>query len=229
MLKMPFALDGSEPISTYEIPASFIKRPCNGEEEPAQSWADLTATSEDGVRRGISVVSDSKYSYDCPENELRITLLRNVIFADHYSFRPKANFNFTDEGLQRFEYAITVHTGEAEDSGITALAAEFNCRPVAVPTSYNKNGILPQKHSYLKVTKPNIIVTAFKLCEDGSGDTIIRCYETDGKATARVGFVCDIIDAGFWSDFAPHEIKTFRVDANGYVIETNFLEGIPEE
>ncbi len=228
MLKMPFPLDGSDPISTYEIPASFIKRPCNGEEEPAQNWADLTVTASDGTRRGISVMSDSKYSYDCPGNELRITLLRNVIFADHFSHRPKADFNFTDEGLQRFEYGIAVHTGEAEASGITAEAALFNCRPVAVPESYHK-GTEPQVKSFVTVTEPNVIVTAFKLCEDGSGDTVIRCCETDGKDTARVGIVCDIINAGFWADFGKNEIKTFRIDTEGYVRETDFLEGIYEE
>ncbi len=228
MLKVPFELAGNAPVSTYEIPASFIKRPCNGEEEPAQNWADITVTASDGKRRGISVMSDSKYSYDCPGNELRITLLRNVIFADHFSYRPKANFNFTDEGLQRFEYGIAVHTGEAETSGITAEAALFNCRPVAIPESYHK-GSQPQNKSFVTITKPNILVTAFKLCEDGSGDTIIRCYETDGKDTGRVGIVCDIIGAGFWADFGRNEIKTFRVNAEGFVSETNFLEGIAEE
>jgi alpha-mannosidase len=228
ILKMPFALEGGDPISTYEIPSSFIKRPCNGEEEPAQGWADLTVTASDGLRRGISVLNDSKYSYDCPGNEIRLTLLRNVIFADHFSHRPKADFDFTDEGLHRFEYGISVHMGEAENSGITADAALFNCRPTVVPEGYHK-GTEPPVKSFLSVTKPNIAVTALKLCEDGSGDTIIRCYETDGKDTGRVGIVCDMIDAGFWADFGKNEIKTFRVDSEGHVKETDFLEGIAEE
>ncbi|MCR5485206.1 MAG: alpha-mannosidase [Clostridiales bacterium] len=224
LLKMPFRLEGKNHISTYEIPSSFIKRPCDGDEEPAQKWADITAVCPDGAKRGISVLNDSKYSYDCPESELRLTLLRNVICADHYSTRPPANFDFTDEGLQRFEYGIRVHEGDAETSGVTADAALFNCRPTVIPASYHK-GKEPQKKSFLKITKPNILVTAFKVCEDGSGDVIIRCYETDGKNTLHVGFVCDLIDAGFWADFRRHEIKTFRINKKGYVTETDFLEG----
>lgn len=79
------------------------------------------------------MVNDSKYSYDCPDNDLRLTVIRNVIFADHYSDRPAANFNFTDEGMQRFEYGIFVCDGEAEKSGIMNEAAKFNIRPMAVP------------------------------------------------------------------------------------------------
>ena len=79
MLKMAFPTAGRNEISTYEIPCGYIKRPCNGEEEPALQWADLTVTDAEGIRRGISIMSDSKYSYDCPGTELRLTCLRNVI------------------------------------------------------------------------------------------------------------------------------------------------------
>ncbi|MBP3696311.1 MAG: hypothetical protein J6J45_02110 [Clostridia bacterium] len=68
---------------------------------------------------------------------------------------------------------------------------------------------------------------SFKFCEDGSGDAVIRLRETEGKAV-KVAIVCDILDAGFWSDFNKFEIKTFRINKEGYVKETNFLEGIPE-
>lgn len=227
ILKMPFALEGADGISTYEIPAGIIKRPCNGEEEPSQTWADLTVTCADGVRRGIAVINDSKYSYDCPGNELRLTMLRNSIFADHYSYRPPANFNYTDEGLQRFEYALYPHIGEAIDSNAVLEGAKFNCRPNAVPVSYNK-GTQPLVKSFLTVDVSNVIATALKLCEDGSGDTVIRCYETAGKET-RAMIKIDIADAAFYADFGKHEIKTFRIDSEGFVKETNFLEGVVKE
>ncbi len=225
MLKIPFAMDGTDEISSYEIPFGFIKRPCNGEEEPAQNWADITVTQADGIRRGIAILNDSKYSYDCPGKELRLTALRNVIFADHYSSRPPANFNFTDEGLQRFEYAVYLHTGEAEQSDVTREAAAFNSRPVAVPESYHKGTGAPQVKSYLTVDQPNILVSALKFCEDGSGDIIIRAYESQGKET-RAMVLCDMTQAGFWVDFLPHQVKTFRISPDGSALMVNFLEGI---
>ncbi len=223
MLKTSFKLAGTDGINTAEIPGSFIKRPTNGEEEPHQRWADLTVTV-DGTRKGLSIINDSKYSYDCPDNDLRLTLLRNVIFADHYSPRPDADFRFCDEGLQCFEYGIYVHDGEAENSDVTKQAAQFNIRPNCVPMGYHK-GTLPQKQGFVRFTADNILMTALKLCEDGSGDVILRCHETKGKETHCAVF-CDLVEAGFRTYFEPNEIKTFRINKDGFADELNFLEGI---
>ena len=226
MLKFAFPTGGSEEISTYEIPCGYIKRPCNGEEEPALNWADLTVT-KDGKRAGLSVISDSKYSYDCPGAELRLTALRNVIFADHYSDRPAADFNFTDEGLNRFSYGIYLHEDEVENSDIVKQAHTFNNNVVAVPESYHK-GELSQKDSFIYTNLDNVIITALKRCEDGSGDLIVRLYETKGIESSRGYIMSKLFDGGFWYDIGKHEIKTFRIDRETNVSEVNFLEGIVE-
>ncbi|MBQ4603592.1 MAG: hypothetical protein IJB16_03225, partial [Clostridia bacterium] len=225
ILKMPVTVDGKNPISTYEIPGGIIKRPCNGEEEPALTWGDITAG--ENVRKGVSLISNAKYSYDCPGNTLRLTMLRNSIFADHYSNRPAADFSYCDEGLHRFEYAVYPHSGEAENSEVQKLALQLNSKLVAIPAGYHK-GTMPQKKSFISIGKPNIRLESFKFCEDGSGDIVIRLRETDGKSV-KTAIVCDIADAGFYADFRMFEIKTFRIDSEGYVTETNFLEGIVKE
>ncbi len=227
LLKFAFPIGGENEISTYEIQNGYIKRPCDGDEEPALNWADLTV-DKNGKRVGISIMSDSKYSYDCPGTELRLTALRNVIFADHYSDRPAANFNFTDEGLNRFSYGIYLHEGEAENSEIVKEAHLFNNNIVAVPESYHK-GELPQKDSYLYTNLPNVQVTALKRCEDGSGDLIIRLYETQGIESSKGYIMCKLFDNGFWFDIKKHEIKTFRIDRDTNVREVNFLEGVVKE
>jgi len=222
ILKMPVTVDGENPISTYEIPAGYIKRPCNGEEEPALTWGDITAGG-----KGVALISNAKYSYDCAGNTLRLTMLRNSIFADHYSDRPAADFSYCDEGLHRFEYAVYPHSGNAETSDIQKLSALFNSRLVAIPAGYHK-GELPREKSFISINKPNIRLEAFKFCEDGSGDIVMRLCETDGKPV-RVAIVCDIADAGFYADFRKFEVKTFRIDSEGYVKETDYLEGVVEE
>lgn len=220
ILKMPVTIGGADPVSTYEIPGGFIKRPCNGEEEPALTWGDITAEGY-----GVSLISDSKYSYDCPGSTLRLTLLRNSIFADHYSDRRAADFSYCDEGLHRFEYAVYPHKGAAETSKAGRIAEIINEKPVTVPVGYRK-GTEPLKKSFISINKDNIALSSFKFCEDGSGDIIIRLCETQGKPV-RAAVVCDIIDAGFRADFGKLQIKTFRVSkADGSVTETDFLEGI---
>ena len=223
LLKMSFPVSGENLENVYEIPGGFIKRPANGEEEPAQRWGAVSFENEGG-KKALGILNDSKYSYDCPDGDMRITLIRNVIFADHYSPRPAADFNFCDEGMQRFEYGIYLCEGNIEKSDITNEAAKFNMRPVTVPASFRK-GTRPQSASFMSVNKENILMTAFKLCEDGSGDVIARFYETRGAET-RVSILCDMLHAGFKADFLPHEVRTFRIDKEGNVSDVNFLEGI---
>lgn len=222
LLKMSFPVGGENRINTYEIPGAYIKRPTNGEEEPAGRWGAISF--DDGGRRTLALLNDSKYSYDCPDNDLRLTVIRNVIFADHYSNRPAANFNFTDEGIQRFEYGVFVCDDEAEKSDIMNEAAMFNIRPAAVPESFHK-GVLPQRKGFLSVDRDNIIMTALKFCEDRSGDCIARFYETRGEDT-RAHIVCEMLNADFNVDFGHNEIKTLRISKNGEVRETDFLEDV---
>ena len=224
LLKLAFPVAGSDEISTYGVPAGWIKRPCNGEEEPGQQWGDVTADNG-GLRRGISILSDSKYSYDCDGAQIRLTALRNMIFADHFSSRPAADFSYTDEGLQRFEYGIYLHEGEAEDSGVIREAMQMAQRPVTVPVSYHKGSGAPQVRSFLTVSAENIAVTALKYCEDGSGDLILRCFETHGKA-CRTQIRSEALGFAFWSDFDPHQIKTYRIAPDGHATVVNFLEGV---
>ena len=67
-----------------------------------------------------------------------------------------------------------------------------------------------------------IAVSALKLAEDGSGDLIVRCFETSGEH--QRGRIClPLIDELIEADFKPHELKTFRIGA-GTVREVNLLE-----
>ena len=222
LLKMSFPVAGDNAANTYEIPGGMIRRPCDGDEEPAGKFGAISF--DNGGRRTLALLNDSKYSYDCEGFDLRLTCIRNVIFADHYSHRPAADFNFCDEGMQRFEYGVYVSDGDAPATDAAKEAVQFNVRPAVVSESFHR-GDAPQQKSFLSVSADNIVMTACKLCEDGGGDAVLRFYETSGRET-RAHIVCDMLDAAFTSDFGPFEVKTFRIDAEGRVTETNFLEGI---
>ncbi|MBR5769436.1 MAG: alpha-mannosidase, partial [Clostridia bacterium] len=154
---------------------------------------------------------------------LRLTLIRNAIFADHYSDRPFDDYDYTDEGVSRFEYGVFLAEGEAEKTDVVREALKFNIRPAAIPEGYHK-GEAPQRRGFLTLSADNVVLTALKRCEDGSGDAILRLYETRGEET-RARIVCGAAKADFEAAFRPNEIKTFRVGASGSVREVNFLEG----
>jgi alpha-mannosidase len=64
--------------ATYEIPYGQIERPTNGEEEPGQSWVDLSGVAR-GVEipYGVSILNDGKYSFDISGRTMRLTVLRS--------------------------------------------------------------------------------------------------------------------------------------------------------
>jgi alpha-mannosidase len=83
------------------------------------------------------------------------------------------------------------------------------------------DGPLPAASAFAEAIPQALSITALKLAEDGSGDVIVRCFETSGQPT--LGRIClpflnQVIEAAF----RPHEIKTFRVGES--VQEVNLLE-----
>lgn len=72
----------------------------------------------------------------------------------------------------------------------------------------------------------NIALDCFKMCEDGSGDVVLRIRETQGNNDVHSYIMSDIFDMGFWFDINSYETMTFRVNPDGMVRQTNFAEGI---
>jgi alpha-mannosidase len=225
-LKLAFPLNLNFIRATYEIPYGSIDRPTNGEEEPGQSWLDLTGIIRGAnVQYGISLLNDSKYSFDVRGREMRMTVLRSPIYAHHHPTLPHPNepYTFIDHGIQRFTYWLLPHAGPWESADTVRRAAELNQRPVALVETYHP-GPLPQHDSFLTVDRDNIIVSALKRAEDGD-DLVLRCYEANHVAT-RATIRLPKWERTFEADFGPCEIKTFRIprDTAAPMVETNLIE-----
>lgn len=224
MLKLRFPVNVHFMKATYEIPYGHIERFANGEEEPGQSWIDLSGTIR-GVDElyGLSILNDGKYSFDVNVRDIGMTVLRSPIYAHHMPLEPDldGHYSFIDQGIQRFRYTLLPHPNSWEHAGTVRRALELNQPPVALQATFHP-GELPPRASYASVDAENIVVTAIKQWEDGD-DLIVRAYETSKmQAHACIQVLGRIIEA----DFAPCEIKTFRVplDESQPVVEVNLLE-----
>lgn len=69
----------------------------------------------------------------------------------------------------------------------------------------------------------SIELAEIKLAEDGSGDTILRVAQTDGKENSSY-IMCDRLNAAFRFEIMPYEIQTFRIGADGRVQEIYICE-----
>ena len=226
MLKLAFPINAIFRKQTYEIPYGTIEREDNGEEEPGQSWVDVTGLmpNHKGIY-GLSLINDAKYSYSIQNKELSLTVLRSPIYAHHDPLIPEENghYSFTDQGIQNFNYSLIPHEEGWKNAETPRRAAELNSKPIAIIETYHQ-GSLPMTAEYVKVNQENIIISVVKKAEDND-DLIVRCYETDAKKV-EAKIELPIFDRAFHATFKPNEIKTFRIpkDVKKAVIETNLIE-----
>jgi alpha-mannosidase len=227
LLKLRFPLNLNFMKATHEIPYGTTERFANGEEEPIQTWVDLSGISRDrNEPYGLSLLNDGKYSCDVTIRDIGLTVLRSPIYAHHQPLAPAAEraYAFMDQGIQEFHYTLLPHAGSWETAGTARRAAELNQPPIVQTATFHADGALPQADSFMTVEPENIIVTAFKQAEDGAG-WILRAWET-GKMATHASIHLPVCGRSLEADFGACEIKTFRIPLNPdlAVRETNFLE-----
>jgi alpha-mannosidase len=222
MLKFSFPVDVQNPQPTYEIAYGFKVRKPNGDEDPGQRWIDLSGT-RGGNEYGLAVINDAKYGYSVQGSDLRVSIVRSPVFAQFQrELKPDGEYMWQDQGRQTFRLLLVPHTAGWREAGIVRMAEEFTA-PVPVLYQGIHPGSRPASASFLSVDARDIVVTAVKKAEDGD-DLIVRCYETEGRATTAT-FDMGIVGRRWTGTFRPLEIKTLRVPrAGGEIREVNVLE-----
>ncbi|MEV4922651.1 alpha-mannosidase [Streptomyces roseoverticillatus] len=164
---------------------------------------------------GVAVVNDSTYGYDVtrtvrPDDTgttttVRLSLLRAPRFPD-----PR-----TDQGTHRFRYALVpgASIGDAVREG-----HRINLPERRVP---GEAAVPP----LVRVGNDAVVVSAVKLADDGSGDVVVRLYESQGgRARTRLetGFplasaaLCDLLErplaaAATDGDAVPLALRPFQI------------------
>ena len=223
ILKFSFPVDLRDPQPTYEIAYGYKVRQANGDEDPGQRWIDLSGRRAAG-EYGLAVINDAKYGYSVQGNDMRISITRGAVFAQHRprQLEPNGEYLWQDQGMQTFRMLLVPHTGAWQDAGVVRMAEEFTA-PIPIIYQGIHPGTRPLSASFLSVDAPNVVVSVVKKSEDGD-DLIVRCYETAGRpVTANLDL--GLVNRRWTGNFRPLEIKTLRVPLNaGEIREVNVLE-----
>ncbi len=227
-LKLRFPVNVHFPKATYEVPFGTVHRGSDGDEMPGQRWVDLTGRLRDsGAIYGLSVVTDTKHSYDVRHDRLSLTALRSPIYAHHDPKVPSADerYSFQDQGIQRFTYRLVPHSGSRVDGNAVRLAMELN-QPATPLMESPHPGPLPRSLSFLSIDAPNVVLSALKEAEDGGG-VVVRCYESAGEATSAT-IELPGLGRQLKASYGPSEIKTFFIpdDPDRPITEVNLLEQV---
>jgi alpha-mannosidase len=216
MLKVNFPVNIHANEAIHEIQFGHIRRP-NHQSRPFDAdrfevsnhkWTALTEEN-----RGCAVLNDCKYGVNVLDNSMNLTLLKSALAPDMTA----------DKGLQEFTYAFYAWNGSLAESGIVHEAYDLNC-PVSVVS-----GAAGEK-SILTMDAPNVVIETVKPAEDGSGEVVVRLYETMRMSTrctlstslpvqsaaetdmlenGKEALICD--EGKIVLELRPFEIKTVRL------------------
>jgi alpha-mannosidase len=222
VLKLRFPTAVRSPVATYEAPYGHVERAASGDEEPGQMWIDVSGELG-AARGGLSLVTDSKASYDIAGADLAVTVLRSPIYAHHDPLVPDPDgiYRYIDQGGQDFAYALVPHAGTWRDAQAPRRAAELGHRAIPLIETYH-SGRLALAGSALSVNADNVDVSVVKRHED-SDAVVVRAVERHGRATdVRI----ELASGGktIEAQFGPLEIKTFVVPRDGAPREVDLLE-----
>ena len=137
-------------------------------------------------RFGVAVMADGPRGYDVRNDALQLTVMRSPRFPD-----PEA-----DRGRQHIEWAIRPLDSLA-DVALLEEEAETLAHP---PRAVTGSPALP--NNVVSWNVPGVLMSALKPADDGSGDIIIRAWETTGGrrsgsfslAGTRSAVPCDALE-----------------------------------
>ena len=223
MLKLAYETRVVHGEATYDTAYGVQVRNTEGFEEPGQKWIDLTGTI-DGKPYGFAVLNDSKYAFDVRDGILRVTMLRSPAYGHHDRARYDSSLPYAimDQGWQTVQIRLVPHAESWREARVVKKAWELN-EPAFTHLESAHEGHRKLCASLVSTEAGNVLLAVLKRSEDGKA-LIVRGYETDGVAVSTTMHF-PFKKKTFHVDFAPHEIKTLRIDPKKWTIkEVNLLE-----
>jgi alpha-mannosidase len=211
---------------TYSIPYGFIERPMNGEEEPGQTWVDISGRDGHG-KFGLALLNDSKCGYSVKDGKIRLTVLHSTAWSHHtpQTLDEREGIRIMDTGVHEFSYALLPHPGDWRDGDIARRAESFGMKPLVVLTDRHP-GPWPGRKEFLTVSSPHVAATVLKMAENERA-LILRLVELAGRETT--GEVRTVLaDKPIPYNLRPCEIKTILLplDKKRPPREVSLIEGL---
>ena len=216
LLKVSFDTGIDADDAAHQIQFGYLCRPAHRSrhydtdrfEVCAHAWTALMDTT-----RGAALINDCKYGVSVNDGVIGLSLLRAPVFPD-----PTA-----DQGHHGFIYVYRPWNGPLETSGVQETADVLNDPLITMP------GVC-EPMRILELSSASVTVESVKLAEDGSGDMIIRLFESMGGTRKTVchplvpfssvrlcslaeedGEALPVTDQTFNLSFRPFEIITLRL------------------
>ena len=219
LLKAAFSTGIHTEEGINEIQFGYVKRPTHRSRPYDADRFEVcnhhyTALCDES--HGAAVLNESKYGVSMLGDEIALTLLRAATSPDLHA----------DQGQHHFIYSYYVWDGAFAESDVVRQGYELNVPVTTVPGMADNGSLMALSGAQ------SVVIDTVKAAEDGSGDVIIRMYESkhgSGDVTLTLNipasevFQCDMLEnveqplamdgKDVQLTFRPFEIKTVRVKA----------------
>lgn len=197
------------------------------QDENTEHYQHRFADISDAGGAGISIINDSLYAFRQTGSCYKLILLRNAMFARGGGGPEEETLenDFMNQGTFDYQLVWIAHEKPVANQRLFEEADRLHL-PVEYLGDSNHPGEDYRKQNALyQAEARNVHVQTVKPAGDGSGDLILRMFETEGK-DGSIRLKCCGHEAE--ADFAPYEIRTLRLTENGFT-ECNMLEETEEE
>lgn len=200
-------------VLAYSTPYGFIERPMTGDEEPGQTWIDVSGRDAAG-RYGVALLTEGKSGYDVRGGDIRVTVLHSTAWSHHdpETVSEADGRRLIDQGVHEFAYAILPHEGDWRDGGVARRAEEFATPAFAVLTDAHP-GDFPAERSFAGLEGAGTSLPVLKRAEKGDA-LVARLVELDGRP-ARGRLRLPGSEAALEYQLRPLEIRTYRLPLAG--------------
>jgi Alpha-mannosidase len=189
LLKVAFPVNVQAHDAINEMQFGYVERPTHRSrlyDKDRFEVCNHRYTALSDQNHGCAVLNESKYGISVNQNSMELTLLRA-------SASPEMR---ADNGEHRFTYAFTAWEGPFINAPVVKEGYELN-----VPVTLQKGTL--DAFSAFSTDKSNIILETVKPALDGSGDLILRLYESKKADTAfklkialpvKKAWLCDMLE-----------------------------------
>lgn len=181
-------------------------------------FADITA--KDGS--GIAVINDGIYSCMQVKEEYRLVLVRSCVHARGANgpLDETLEYSFMDQGCFDYELQVLPHAGAILKKQLFEAADRMHLPVEYLGDSNHTGESYSMTEKLFSVQRENVVISCVKQSLDGTGELIVRAFETEGKEgklTIRSG------KHFMERSFKACEIVTLRLTENGFT-ECDMLE-----
>ena len=164
LLKVAFPVNVYTDNVINEIQFGYVERPVHRsklyDKDRFEVCNHRYSALADGSH-GAAILNESKYGMSANGNSMELTLLRAAASPEMRA----------DNGVHEFTYAFTAFEGSFAESDVVKQGLELNVPPVVAEGNV-------EAFSAFALSADNIILDSVKAAEDGSGDLILRLYES---------------------------------------------------